>query len=127
MRQKTHQHTTSKNLAKARATIEQARRGHRSYEAKPIDVVALRTRMGMSQELFARRFGFPVATLRHWERGDRKPRGTARVLLQVIAHNPRAGPEGAGLVRQQTGGRCLPIRVSCSKACATCSTPKSSR
>jgi hypothetical protein len=39
MRQKTHHHTTPKNLAKALAT----------YEAKPIDVVALRGRMGMSQ------------------------------------------------------------------------------
>jgi putative transcriptional regulator len=90
MQRKTHRDTRSKNLAKALETIQEARRGNRTYEAKPIDVVALRGRMGMSQELFARRFGFPVATLRHWERGDRKPRGTARVLLQVIAHNPRA-------------------------------------
>jgi hypothetical protein len=31
-----------------------------------------------------------VETLRHWERGDRKPRGAALVLLHVIARDPRA-------------------------------------
>ena len=39
---------------------------------------------------FAARFGFPVATLRHWERGNRKPRGPSLVLLNVIARNPKA-------------------------------------
>ena len=32
-----------------------------------------------------------VADLRkHWERGDRKPRGAALTLLWVVRHNPRA-------------------------------------
>jgi putative transcriptional regulator len=52
-----------------------------------IDVRALRKRMGMTQEHFCRRFGFELATLRHWERGDRKPRGPALVLLNVVRHN----------------------------------------
>jgi putative transcriptional regulator len=55
-----------------------------------IDVRALRKRMGMTQKQFCRRFGFELATLRHWERGDRKPRGPALVLLNVVRHNPRA-------------------------------------
>ena len=53
-----------------------------------VDVAALRERLRMSQAQFAMRFGFPVATLRHWERGDRKPRGPALTLLHVIDHNP---------------------------------------
>ena len=44
----------------------------------------------MTQEQFAARFGFSAATLRHWERGDRKPRGPALVLLNVIAHDAKA-------------------------------------
>ncbi|HEX8009985.1 MAG TPA: transcriptional regulator, partial [Casimicrobiaceae bacterium] len=36
------------------------------------------------------RFGISLGTLRHWERGDRRPHGTALVLLQVIDRNPRA-------------------------------------
>ena len=43
----------------------------RVYRPQSIDVKALRTRVGMTQEQFAARFGFSVATLRHWERGDR--------------------------------------------------------
>ena len=44
--------------------------------------------MRLTQERFARKFGFPVATLRHWEHGTRKPHGAALVLLNVIEHNP---------------------------------------
>jgi transcriptional regulator with XRE-family HTH domain len=53
-------------------------------------VRALRERLGMTQNLFAARFGFPLATLRHWEYGRRKPSGASLTLLNVIAHNPRA-------------------------------------
>jgi putative transcriptional regulator len=60
------------------------------YEPKPVDAASLRRRIGMTQEQFAARFGFSVATLRHWERGDRKPRGPALVLLNVIDGNPSA-------------------------------------
>ena len=57
---------------------------------RPGDVRALRARVGMTQEQFAARFGFSAATLRHWERGDRTPRGPALVLLNVIERNPGA-------------------------------------
>jgi DNA-binding transcriptional regulator YiaG len=53
------------------------------------DVRALRERMRLTQREFAGWFGFPVATLRHWERGNRTPAGTALVLLNVIRENPR--------------------------------------
>jgi putative transcriptional regulator len=56
----------------------------------PLDVKAIRSNTGLTQESFAARFGFSVGTLRHWERGDRQPHGAARVLLQVIAKNPQA-------------------------------------
>ena len=53
-----------------------------------IDVRAVRLRLGYTQRVFASVFGFPVATLRHWERGNRRPTGTALVLLHVIKRNP---------------------------------------
>ena len=62
-------------------------RGHRP---RPVDVKALRASVGMTQEQFAARFGFSTATLRHWERGDRSPNGSALVLLNVIERNPEA-------------------------------------
>jgi putative transcriptional regulator len=60
------------------------------YKPESVDVSALRQRMGMTQEQFAARFGFSVATLRHWERGDRTPQGAALVLLNVIKRAPDA-------------------------------------
>jgi putative transcriptional regulator len=60
------------------------------HRPRPVDVKALRAKVGMTQEQFAARFGFSTATLRHWERGDRTPHGPALVLLNVIEHNPAA-------------------------------------
>jgi putative transcriptional regulator len=57
-------------------------------ELAEVDVAAIRKRLNLSQARFAHRFGFPVATLRHWEQGKRKPRGCALALLHVIAYNP---------------------------------------
>ncbi len=58
--------------------------------ASPVpDIAALRRRLRLTQRQFAGCFGFPVATLRHWERGNRRPVGAALVLLHVIAGNPR--------------------------------------
>lgn len=60
------------------------------HHPRDVDVAALRKRIGMTQQEFAARFGFSVATLRHWERGDRQPHGPARVLLNVIDKNPQS-------------------------------------
>ena len=60
------------------------------HEFTPIDVKNVRARVGMSQSEFASAFGISVATLRHWERGDRKPNGPALVLLNVVAREPQA-------------------------------------
>ena len=65
-------------------------RGVMVYQPQEVDVPGLRTRLGLTQEQFAARFGFSVATLRHWERGDRSPNGAALVLLNVIDKDPRA-------------------------------------
>ncbi len=60
------------------------------FKPEAVDVSALRQHMCMTQEQFAARFGFSVATLRHWERGDRTPQGAALVLLNVIKRAPDA-------------------------------------
>jgi putative transcriptional regulator len=43
----------------------------------------------MSQQRFCTAFGISLGTLRHWEQGLRAPRGAARVLLKVVASNPK--------------------------------------
>ena len=59
------------------------------YQAVAVDVAAVRSRLGFTQTQFAARFGVSVATLRHWERGDRNPQGPALVLLNLIDRDPK--------------------------------------
>jgi putative transcriptional regulator len=54
------------------------------------DVRGIRNRLHLSQEQFAKRFGFSVETIRNYEQGHRRPRGPASVLLRVIASEPDA-------------------------------------
>ena len=55
-----------------------------------IDVAEIRERLGMTQQEFAATFGVSTATVRNWEQGRRRPHGPARVLLCVIAREPKA-------------------------------------
>ena len=55
-----------------------------------IDVKAIRSKLGLTQEQFAARFGFSINTLRHWEQGLRQPEGPARAYLLVIDREPEA-------------------------------------
>jgi putative transcriptional regulator len=48
----------------------------------------LRRRAKLTQAEFAARLGVPLETIRNWEQGKRSPRGPARALLTVIAHEP---------------------------------------
>ncbi len=63
-------------------------RGVKVWRPRPADVAAVRGRLGFTQQQFAARFGVSVATLRHWERGDRAPQGPALVLLNLIEREP---------------------------------------
>ena len=57
------------------------------------DIRKLREKLVLSQEAFAKRFGFKVGTLRHWEQGTRYPKGPALVLLSVIKRSPEVVSE----------------------------------
>ncbi len=62
----------------------------RTFQPSAVDVAGLRKRLDLTQQQFAARFGFSVATLRHWERGDRTPQGPALVLLNLIERDPQS-------------------------------------
>ena len=63
---------------------------YRVHVPTAIDVRAIRTKLGLTQAEFARRFGFSVNTLRHWEQGKRQPEGPTRAYLIVIDRAPKA-------------------------------------
>ena len=55
-----------------------------------VDVKSIRTRLGLSQAQFARRYGVSPRSLQEWEQGRRRPEGAVRAYLTVIAKNPQA-------------------------------------
>jgi putative transcriptional regulator len=70
--------------------------GLRLHVPKNIDVSAIRRKTGLSQEKFSARIGVSTGTLRNWEQGRRTPEGPARVLLAMLARNPRLVEETIG-------------------------------
>jgi putative transcriptional regulator len=63
--------------------------GLKLHVRRRIDVYAIRQKTGLSQEAFSARIGVSAGTLRNWEQGRRTPDGPARVLLAMLARNPR--------------------------------------
>jgi putative transcriptional regulator len=51
---------------------------------------AVRKKLSMTQEEFARALRIPVATLRNWEQGRVRPEPAARSLLLAVYRNPKA-------------------------------------
>ena len=65
----------------------------------PFGVARVRRSLGLSQQGFAKRFGVPLATLRQWEQGVRRPSEPARVLLQLIVEAPTLVEQAAAKLR----------------------------
>ncbi len=63
---------------------------YRVHIPAKLDVKAIRSRLKMTQQQFAARFGFNITTLRHWEQGRRAPEGPTRAYLLVIDRDPDA-------------------------------------
>jgi putative transcriptional regulator len=57
---------------------------YRVHVPSDVDVKAIRRKLGMSQDVFAKRFGFTPARVRDWEQGRSKPDGAIRAYLIVI-------------------------------------------
>ncbi|MBI1981791.1 MAG: helix-turn-helix domain-containing protein [Methylocystis sp.] len=86
-----------RGLAEARAFARDEKvEGLKVHVPTNIDVAAIRRKVGLSQIEFARRIGVSSATLRNWEQGRRAPEGPARVLLALLARNPRIVEETLG-------------------------------
>jgi putative transcriptional regulator len=63
-----------------------------------IDVKSLRGRLGLSQDEFARCYGFTPARIRDWEQGRSRPDGAVRAYLIVIDREPGAVSRALGAV-----------------------------
>lgn len=56
----------------------------------PEYVRSVRESLQLTQAQFARRFGLSERTIQEWEQGRAQPEGPARILLRVIAREPKA-------------------------------------
>jgi putative transcriptional regulator len=65
-------------------------RRYRVHVPQKIDVRKIRTQLGLSQEGFARTYGFALSAVRDWEQGRRRPERSARILLKVVENEPDA-------------------------------------
>ncbi len=54
------------------------------------DAKSIRTKIGLSQNEFAKMIGVKVATLRNWEQHRRQPTGAAAALLTIVEREPDA-------------------------------------
>jgi putative transcriptional regulator len=75
-------------LAYANGTADESL--YKAHIPAKLDVKAIRSRLKMTQQQFAARFGFNITTLRHWEQGRRAPEGPTRAYLLVIDRDPDA-------------------------------------
>jgi putative transcriptional regulator len=84
--------STRRGLAEAVAYAERNadKSLYRAHIPANLDVKAIRSRLKMTQQQFAARFGFNINTLRHWEQGRRRPEGPTRAYLLVIDCEPEA-------------------------------------
>lgn len=59
-------------------------------QSPPVDVKAVRSRLGLTQKEFAARFGLDLDTVQNWEQGRNTPDRSTRILLRVIETRPEA-------------------------------------
>ncbi|HVW75935.1 MAG TPA: helix-turn-helix domain-containing protein [Rhizomicrobium sp.] len=64
------------------------KKAFRVHIPEKIDVRAIRKGLKMSQDVFARHFGFSVARVRDWEQGRSSPDQAVRAYLRIIEEEP---------------------------------------
>ena len=55
-----------------------------------IDIRSIRSKLYLSQDGFASRFGFSINQIKDWEQGRSRPLGGVRAYLLIIDRNPQA-------------------------------------
>jgi putative transcriptional regulator len=66
------------------------KRRYRVHVPENVDVKKIRKRLGLSQEIFAAKYGFALSAVRDWEQGRRRPERSARILLKIVEKEPEA-------------------------------------
>ncbi|MGH9366257.1 MAG: helix-turn-helix domain-containing protein [Thermoanaerobaculia bacterium] len=78
------------SVSEGGAIFRGRRKASHTFEVGEPDVRAVRREYRLSQAKFAALMGISPGTLRNWEQGRRKPEGSARILLRIVAKHPEA-------------------------------------
>ena len=68
--------------------FQSIKKGRARRAGTEVDVREIRGKLKLTQDAFAKAFGFAVGTVRDWEQGRAAPEAAARSLLMVIAFRP---------------------------------------
>jgi putative transcriptional regulator len=79
-------------VEEARAYLEGTadKNRYRVHVPETVNVKKIRRRLGLSQESFAKTYGFALSAVRDWEQGRRRPDRSARILLKIVEREPEA-------------------------------------
>jgi putative transcriptional regulator len=80
----------AEGLSEALAIARGAAKPAKLHIPTEIDVKAIRTKLALSQDDFAARFGFTTNQIRDWEQGRSRPLGGVRAYLMIIERNPKS-------------------------------------
>ena len=95
MRKAKHSRTGKRLITAMREVVDHVK-GKRALPMRfvdvpeEVDVKAIRSRLGLSQVEFSRRYAVSQRSLQEWEQGRRRPDGAVRAYLTVIERNPKA-------------------------------------
>ena len=84
------------SLEQAAAHTAGRKAGMRINRVELPDVRAIRRSLKMSQDEFALAFRIPLATLKNWEQGRRRPDAPAAAYLRAIQRRPKEIMEAVG-------------------------------
>jgi DNA-binding transcriptional regulator YiaG len=79
---------TVESLATLTAELDAAGVKATVIDCSAVDVKAIRQRLGMTQELFALRYGLDLAALQNWEQGRQQPDTATSSYFRAIAARP---------------------------------------
>jgi putative transcriptional regulator len=68
-----------------------------------IDVRAIRQSLQMTQDAFAKRFGFSLSCVREWEQKRSRPDKAARILLTIVKDSPQIVEEASQRLAKACG------------------------
>ena len=57
-------------------------------EMKPEDIQDIRSKIHLSQSVFAKVLNVSSSSVRQWEQGKRTPSGSTKILLELLRENP---------------------------------------